>query len=67
MKSKHQHKTLETFFKEVAFLTGHHRNLGDKAVVFADDLGKALAKVDSTWHVDIPKRKTEQPAGYNPA
>lgn len=60
-------KKLKSFFQEVAFLTVHHRELEGRAVVYPDDLEKALRKVDIDWWKDVPPRQSKDPNGYNPA
>lgn len=43
---------LESFFKAVARLTLSHAVIGDRAVVYAAELGAELEKVDPEWWRD---------------
>lgn len=49
MKHLHSIQGLENFFREVVQLTLNHEVIGDNAVVFPSELGKALTKVDPEW------------------
>lgn len=48
---------LENFFNEVADLTIRHEEWKGSAVVFPNDLGMALSKVDPEWYRKWKERK----------
>ena len=60
MKHLHSIKGLENFFREVAQLTLNHETIGDHAVVFPSELGKALVKVDPEWWTCKPESDDDE-------
>ena len=41
---------LKVLYRDVKFLTANHNVIGDYAVVFPNDLGQVLEKIDPDWY-----------------
>jgi hypothetical protein len=47
-----EYDALLDFFNTIGLMTIRHSVLNDRAVVYCDELGKALRKVDKKWYQD---------------
>lgn len=48
-------RRLKDFYNDICDLTINHEVCDDKAVVYPNNLGAALAKVDENWFVSFKK------------